>query len=301
MEYGGDVLKFAGDAIFAEWRVNDTFNGGKKDETLAIHTCVRRAAACGASVISKCSNHPVLSSDNKNGLQVATLNVHCGLGFGTMTGVHVGNAMRREYICMGDPIDQVSEACDVASHGELMASPQAYKILQMFRTSKKNIFSRQKIKNQPYLIASREKCYFDKSPGKSSKKNRKVTSPEKKQKPFSIPFDKMDATSLHELQKLLSLYIHPVVFSNVKPRRNPSKADVTRAQHRAEAEIRSVYTIFVKVLIPVNSSNFDNETFEVLNDVMSVAVTVLRNFRAHLRQFIVDDKGNDLSFNLIYF
>lgn len=299
MRYGGDVLKFAGDAIFAEWRIQDKFQS-RNDEFNATQLSVHSAASCAASVVEKCSDFPVFVSSGSgrggsDGQQVATLNVHCGLGFGTMAGLHVGNHSRREFIFLGNPIDQVSIACDVAAHGEVMASAEAHEILTS-KVSKRNflMIRQKKKKTQPSLIASREKRFFT--------THKKYSIPQKKQ--FEVPFDKMNGAMLQYLQRLVSLYVHPVVFSDLRSRRSSGEAKMTRRgsgeakiaqkQHRAEAEIRSVYTLFVKVLVrtELNEKNGCNDaTFSLLNDILNQVVAMLNSFKAHLRQFIVDDKG----------
>ena len=92
-------MKFAGDAIFAEWRING-LNTDPKDKQNEIYQCVHSAATCGAEIVSKCSDYPVFNSD---GIQISTLNVHCGLAYGKMAGVHVGNDYnRREFVVFGN-------------------------------------------------------------------------------------------------------------------------------------------------------------------------------------------------------
>ena len=152
-------MKFAGDAIFAEWRINSK-KIDPKDTQSEIYKCVHNAATCGAEIVSKCSEYPVFNSD---GIQISTLNVHCGLAYGEMAGVHVGNDYnRREFVVLGDSIDQATKACDIATYGELMASPEAYKVLM--RNGSHRRLSRsgsKKSKKDPILIAARNETYFE--------------------------------------------------------------------------------------------------------------------------------------------
>jgi class 3 adenylate cyclase len=118
-EFQGDIQKFAGDALFAEWRVSPT---------MSLEQCVEAAAACSAMVVRECADYPVIAfgesmfGQDENS-PISTLNVHCGLGCGEMAGVHVGDDMdRREYLYLGDPILQAGEACDKADLGECVAS-----------------------------------------------------------------------------------------------------------------------------------------------------------------------------------
>jgi len=123
--HGGDILKFAGDALFAEWSAIG--------EELDLAECTKAAAMCGASIVKKASGFKVYGSKGRGSknkqvsagsnirVRVATLDVHCGVGVGPLTGLHVGNVgatlggplqveNRREYLFLGSPIDQVAKA-----------------------------------------------------------------------------------------------------------------------------------------------------------------------------------------------
>lgn len=113
---GGDILKFAGDALFAEWPVKETpkTDGQKgendlswlKTEANSIEESLLCAAICGASIVAKCSDFKVPTP--KESEESATLNVHCGLGAGEVVALLVGdNDSKKEFLLLGDPIDQV--------------------------------------------------------------------------------------------------------------------------------------------------------------------------------------------------
>jgi class 3 adenylate cyclase len=138
IQYGGDILKFAGDAFFAEWKVveDDDDEEGNRDNPLAhlnaslasinefnwdddddipkLSSCVLSAAKCGASIVKKFSDYQVTAA----GAEKTMLNVHCGVGVGHLVGLHVGDfkedqeeegvELRREFLILGEPIDQVS-------------------------------------------------------------------------------------------------------------------------------------------------------------------------------------------------
>ena len=306
INHGGDVLKFAGDAVFAEWRIkNNDYPSHQQtskensDDSLEM---VRKAAACGADIVAKCSEYPVFDRD---GMQISTLNVHCGLAYGEMAGVHVGNDYsRREYIVMGESIDQVTKACDAATYGELMASPEAHEIL---KRRKSHLFGSynplMKGGKEPILIASRNENYLLKKKRSFPQKKRKAKSNQSKGRDDTVKFDKMDVTSLRYLKKLLSLYVHPVVVSDESSSMQNSEKDAKAIQeiHRSEVELRSVYTLFIKPIVDVELSKEDDKNqdiFKTLNDILQVVISILDGFRGHLRQFIVDDKG---TFNIDYF
>ena len=133
---GGDVLKFAGDAFFAEWQVQPPTQGRTDYNCFAsLAECAHAAAKCGADIVKDCSDYVVtMDPDATNAEdQFALLNVHCGLGVGHLVGLHVGdfgedergaavvdhrsdstrarknnpNEWRREFLFLGDPINQV--------------------------------------------------------------------------------------------------------------------------------------------------------------------------------------------------
>jgi class 3 adenylate cyclase len=142
IHHGGDILKFAGDAFFAEWKVVEEGLGSKvagsevrnplenlnaslasinemawdtDDDTPKLSTCVYSAARCATSIVKKFSDFQVTSSSA--GAAEAMLNVHCGIGVGHLVGLHVGDykedqeedgvELRREFLILGEPIEQV--------------------------------------------------------------------------------------------------------------------------------------------------------------------------------------------------
>jgi class 3 adenylate cyclase len=136
IQHGGDILKFAGDAFFAEWKIVEDpeekastplsqLNASLAsmndldwdDEGIPkLSSCVLQAAKCAISIVEKFSDYHVTSVAGST--EDAVLNVHCGLGVGHMVGLHVGDykedqeeeamELRREFLILGDPIDQVS-------------------------------------------------------------------------------------------------------------------------------------------------------------------------------------------------
>jgi class 3 adenylate cyclase len=295
--HGGDVLKFAGDGLFAEWQATSeespSIDGPhltqpqKIEATLA--ECVAAAATCGAKIVNKCSDYPVFMNGESGrnvrgaGEQVASLNVHCGLGAGEVIGVHVGdNKNRREYLILGDPIDQVAEAADAASLGELLASPEALEIM----------IQRCKILNESGNIKSSP------TPTLIARKNLSGFTPklEKQQRRCYVThmWEGWDTNLLKEYRQLICLYAHPVVVDN-ELNTSGRVASTAQQRHSEEAEIRTVYVMFismprVRVNITGNGEK-DEELFKMLNSIMNTTTRELERFHGHLRQFIVDDKG----------
>ena len=338
ISHGGDIINFAGDAIFIEWRVGEEYDAlkifrRKKTGHMKLEDCVYAAAVCGAMVVKKCADHPVYSKTTSGGQgePVAALNVHCGLGVGKMSGVHVGNDnSRRVYLVIGETIDQVAEACDSAKLGEIWASEEALKYLNKWQPIKYKIKCEKGRKSK--LIASKHQIFR----GLQRK-------PRKPMNNFAIPFDDMTLSTLKVLRKMLSLYVHPVVVADEdidensrrsidcqgrrvswsskgsvaltqSLRRNTSsiegisggkrrsfrqshKASTTsekKKKNESEAELRSVFTIFIKPIIEVKLSDDpakNDKIYNQLNDIMHIVSSVLEDFKGQLHQFILDDKG----------
>ncbi len=292
------------------------------------------AATCGAAVVAKCSDYPIFHSANE-GTQISSLNVHCGLAFGKMAGVHVGNDYnRREYLILGESIDLVTKACDAATYGELMASPEAYEILMrgssqkspglrrgavqrsamqrsamqrstMQRSTIQRSTQRQKIgtsrkRATPILIAKKKQCNFQKRKERSQTVGGSRTKKAPQRQEFSLPFDKMDIISMKHLKRLMLCYVHPVVVADQSAdslRQSQANIKVAQERLRSEAELRSVYTIFIKALVQADLSSDtekNQQTFMQLNDIFEEVTSILDRFNGHLRQFIVDDKGKSL-------
>lgn len=145
IHHGGDILKFAGDAFFAEWKVpkseeeddidskasqnlnplaslnaslaslNEMIIDDDDDDVPALATCVLAAAKCATAIVDKFSDYQV----SQPGAPEAMLNVHCGIGVGNLVGLHVSDykegheeaaeETRREFLVLGEAIDQVSD------------------------------------------------------------------------------------------------------------------------------------------------------------------------------------------------
>lgn len=282
-DFNGDVQKFAGDALFAEWRVT---------ESIPMEACAQMAASCADALVRECSGISLEDVLRSAGYTVkgAMLTVHCGLGVGEMAGVHVGDSdIRREYVYLGDPIEQAAKACDLAKHSEVKASKRFVDIL----CSSKAI--RQQPNEEYSTLTSGSETILDVDGrqlalclGHRGAKSRGVTE----------HVDGLEIDALKEYRRLISLYVHPVVVSNdfaatgVFNSNHQSHGSTER--HREEAEIRSVYTLFISPIIELKLTgniDLDGDRVDQLNGIMRVVTRELSRYMGHLRQFIVDDKG----------
>jgi class 3 adenylate cyclase len=355
IQYGGDILKFAGDAFFAEWKVQeddadddedmDDDNTGvgsrngkvkrkkkKNKNALAelnaslasisdldfdgsvpkLSLCVLSAARCGASIVKKFSDYHVMSAAKGGGTSNATtteamLNVHCGVGVGSLIGLHVGDfredpqqedeqavELRREFLVLGDPIEQVSRAADVAKDGEVLASPEAILALGFCC----HLSDAHRETTEPILIASRNQVFFGILEPRGSGD---VSTGLQPYESLRMHCKALDHTALARLHLQMALYVHPVIRGDelgvsaaIQAGTISQPREELERRHRAEAELRSVLTIFIKAVISPRVTGMDavdDDLYKKLRDIMHVTSRELDRYSGHLRQFIVDDKG----------
>ncbi|MDH4201173.1 MAG: adenylate/guanylate cyclase domain-containing protein [Spirochaetia bacterium] len=112
LEYGGDIVKFAGDAVFAIWPVSRNNN---------IENSLVQALRCGLNLKIKANNF--LS-------QGMALNARIALGYGSLTVYHVGGIFGRwELVFSGEAMIQATRAGRVAKAGEFVISKEVCALL----------------------------------------------------------------------------------------------------------------------------------------------------------------------------
>lgn len=112
---GGDVFKFAGDAVLVVWPPSDE----------KLDSLVRRAVQCGLEVSERLQD-AVLS----HGVR---LSVKIGIGAGEVTILHLGGVYKRlEYLVVGDPLVQAFHAEHHATKSELVVSPESWRFVDKF-------------------------------------------------------------------------------------------------------------------------------------------------------------------------
>lgn len=296
LENKGDLLKFAGDAVFIEWKATQEVN---------LETCVGSAVKCGADITAMCADFSVLENGATEGsgclismsgaAKVETLNVHCGVGAGQMVGVHVGDhELRREYLLLGQPIQQATVATDIAKMGEVAVSPEAHALLSRVCRLDKDV--RAVEGREAVVVANRSTLKF--TPRKRGNHAPKIVNAVSRGVTKHV--EGLETQDLRKYRRMMSLYVHPVVVDNdfaaaanrKQIRRKIEKSEQER--HREEAEIRNVYVMFVNPVVETKvtkNEKANREMFKTLNEIMNLASREIKRYCGHLRQFIVDDKG----------
>jgi class 3 adenylate cyclase len=110
-EYGGDVLKFAGDAILAVWPFERGTPGAARAWTL-------HAAECALRIRDRLHDYKI---------EDAQMRLKIALGAGPVNLVHVGGVFSRwEFLITGSPLVEVSLANNMAQAGQVLLTPSAW-------------------------------------------------------------------------------------------------------------------------------------------------------------------------------
>ncbi len=120
--HGGEVVKFAGDAVLTMWPARETpgptFGA---DRELAV--TVRRAALCALDL--QRTLHRYRSPAGPQ------LSMQIGIGAGIVSAVHLGGVLDRvEFLLSGSPLTQMSRAQELAAAGQIVLSPEAWALLE---------------------------------------------------------------------------------------------------------------------------------------------------------------------------
>ena len=119
LQSGGDVLKFAGDAILAAWKVKT-----RADLSFAISQAVR----CSLIIQDQCDKQ-----DTEVGVQ---LRVKIAISAGKTYATFVGNKDSRHFMMSGRPVREVNAAEKYCKAGNVVLSPNAMEL-----SDKQNIIS----------------------------------------------------------------------------------------------------------------------------------------------------------------
>jgi class 3 adenylate cyclase/tetratricopeptide (TPR) repeat protein len=120
--YGGDVVKFAGDAVIAVWPVAST-DGAAGSVTRADQwQWTMRAAECALEIHEKLSNYKV---------ENANLYLKLAISVGNVVTAHVGGVFNRwEFLLTGNPLVEVGIANNLAKAGDIILTPSAWRLIR---------------------------------------------------------------------------------------------------------------------------------------------------------------------------
>eukprot|EP00928_Gymnodinium_smaydae_P021017 TRINITY_DN1815_c0_g1_i2.p1 TRINITY_DN1815_c0_g1~~TRINITY_DN1815_c0_g1_i2.p1 ORF type:complete len:1581 (+),score=389.81 TRINITY_DN1815_c0_g1_i2:120-4862(+) len=147
-KYGGDIIKFSGDALTIVWPAADpappaakprtgargTLRGSLEENMRVLENDPEAKASCVAAMVAAsmfCVKvQETIHTFNKTPLPDLDLTLHIGVGFGDISLLQLGALMGRwEYCIAGTPLDQIAIAEPLASPGETVLSPEATALL----------------------------------------------------------------------------------------------------------------------------------------------------------------------------
>ena len=121
-EYGGDVVKFAGDAVIAVWPVipdaaiSDTVSRADQWQW------TMRAAECAIEVHRRLTNYKA---------EDANLYLKLAVSMGRISTVHVGGVFNRwEFLITGTPLIELGIANNIARADDILITPSAWKLIR---------------------------------------------------------------------------------------------------------------------------------------------------------------------------
>ncbi len=116
-EYGGDVVKFAGDAILAVWPMDDS--GGPEASDW---DWTARVVDCALKIREKLHHYKV---------EDINLRLKVAVSVGEISLAHVGGVFNRwEFLVAGAPLVELGQANDLAQAGDVLLTPSAYDLLK---------------------------------------------------------------------------------------------------------------------------------------------------------------------------
>lgn len=160
-----------------------------------------------------------------------------------------------------------------------------------------DLTDKQRAANEPVLIASRGECYLDFSDHVTERQ----ASLQQNDESLRVHCNALNNTALARLHLQMALYVHPVIRGDelalsaaIQSGKASQPTAALESRHRAEAELRSVFTMFINAKISPKITGIDDTDSELthkLHHIMHVTSRELDRYSGHLRQFIVDDKG----------
>src|SRR5919108_5221530 len=124
-DYGGDVVKFAGDAVIAVWPVVSDLPAPDSVSTISRADqwqWTMRATECAIEVHRRLTNYRV---------ENANLYLKLAVSMGKISTAHVGGVFNRwEFLITGTPLVELGIANQLAQAGDILVTPSAWKLIR---------------------------------------------------------------------------------------------------------------------------------------------------------------------------
>ncbi|MEG4578097.1 tetratricopeptide repeat protein [Microcoleus sp. MON1_C5] len=256
---GGDIIKFAGDAMLAIWPATD--------ESLA--TATYRAAECSLAILEKLSHY--VAGDVR-------LTLHIGIAAGDLMSLHVGGVNEFwQYLVAGQPLAQMALAEVQAQSGEACISPEGWALIQHYCEGtplESGVVRLNQVKKKSeelfgsYLASGKEDLLTPKPVCDSSSQ-------------FPIPQSQFSNPNspilMPEMVKILRSYISPGILVRLEA-----------GQSQWLSELRRVTVLFIG-LPPVK--DLTQEALKLIQSCTQTIQSLLFQYEGTLRNVMMDDKG----------
>ncbi|HSO11866.1 MAG TPA: adenylate/guanylate cyclase domain-containing protein [Anaerolineales bacterium] len=121
-QYGGDVVKFAGDAVIAVWNIVSDDGAVDTISRADQWQWTMRAAECALEIRERLSNYKV---------ENANLYLKLAISTGSITTAHVGGVFNRwEFLLTGNPLIEVGIANNLVKADEILVTPSAWRLIR---------------------------------------------------------------------------------------------------------------------------------------------------------------------------
>ena len=251
-EYGGDVVKFGGDAVIAVWPVNGHAVPDQTQGEPAPHTekeqrqQTLRAVECAFKVRERLLHYQADGS---------VLDLKFSLGTGRVWESHIGGIFNRwEFVLVGKPLIEIGAANHLAQPGDIIAAPSAWELIQR--------------------DCDAEPFAFTPEPGKEARVAARLQTL-KKSLPFSAPWNEDALRFDDSIQAALRPYIPGAIIHRI-----------SAGQSDWLAELRKVTILFIN--LPELSHKSSLETAQ---ETMRLIQQLVYRFEGSINKISQDDKG----------
>lgn len=263
---GGDIFKFAGDAILVVWP--------RSNEALARVT--RRAVQCAIQIREQLTGYKILDPDRRGATdsdgksrEEMVLNVKLGIGVGKISILHIGGYFgRMEYVATGEPLSQSFNAeslCDSKDAERLViASPEVWAMV-------KDHFDASRVLESGHACIS------------TTKRGMMLPKVSVFKTTTSLKHIRNEPDG-SKLMKRVTQYVPGAVRPFVKDYEE-SWAD----------EIRTITVLFVNLgLQGANETFEDDDELKRVHLVLQTVQRAVYKYEGSLNKFLMDDKGSTL-------
>jgi class 3 adenylate cyclase/tetratricopeptide (TPR) repeat protein len=121
-EYGGDVVKFAGDAVIAVWNITSDSGTVGPVSRADQWQWTMRATECALRIRERLTNYQA---------EDANLYLKLAISSGVITTAHVGGVYNRwEFLLTGNPLVELGIANNLAKAGDIIVTPSAWRLIR---------------------------------------------------------------------------------------------------------------------------------------------------------------------------